>query len=118
MNPRLAWMLSNRIFLITLASICCLYGLLQLKAHGYSADKVSPSSPLCEYPFEPLLQADISIAVEASCLRSTSDLSAISSSRDVHSGSYPISLVQAQAYLNASQVAQAMEQKLWAPLKK
>lgn len=92
-------MLSNRIFLTTLASICCLYGLVQLKAHGYSADKVSQSRPLCEYSYEQLSQPYEQLPFPGA------DFSVVNQDSS--------SLVYEQAEQNTTQVAQMVELKLW-----
>lgn len=98
LNPRLTWMLSNRIFLTTLASICCLYGLVQLKAHGYSADKISQSRPLYEYSNEQLSQPSEQLPFPGA------DFSVVNQ----HSSS----LAQEQCLANTTQIAQSIESRL------
>lgn len=98
MNPRLTWMLSNRIFLITLASICCLYGLLQLRAHGYNADKVSQSRPLYEYSNEQLSQPSEQLPFPGA------DFSVVNQNSS--------SLAQEQCLANTTQFAQMLDAKL------
>lgn len=95
-------MLSNRIFLITLASICCLYGLLQLRAHGYNADKVSQSRPLYEYSNEQLSQPS-EYSEQLSPLPGC-DFSVVNQ----HSSS----LAQEQCLANTTQLAQMLDAKL------